>query len=167
VRRIPLGVLQEREFRLFFTGQMVSLLGDAVTPFALAWAVLDLTGSARDLGFVIAAKTAPLVVFLQGGQRAPGQVTGGATSSRHDHPATNHSQLAEPDQAVKVEPNGAVIARPVLHADDAVANKVCALFGRAKVRDHVDVDAIVASGRYTEDELLDLAADHDPGFDRS
>jgi MFS family permease len=64
VRRIPLGALQEREFRLFFTGQLVSLLGDAITPFALAWAVLDLTGSARDLGFVIAAKTAPLVVFL-------------------------------------------------------------------------------------------------------
>jgi MFS family permease len=64
VRRIPLGPLREREFRLFFTGQLVSLLGDAVTPFALAWAVLDLTGSARDLGFVIAAKTAPLVVFL-------------------------------------------------------------------------------------------------------
>ena len=64
MRRIPLGALREREFRLFFTGQLVSLLGDAVTPFALAWAVLDLTGSARDLGFVIAAKTAPLVVFL-------------------------------------------------------------------------------------------------------
>src|SRR5215471_12362012 len=64
VRRIPLGALQEREFRLFFTGQSVSLLGDAVALFALAWAVLDLTGSARDLGLVIAAKTAPLVVFL-------------------------------------------------------------------------------------------------------
>jgi MFS family permease len=64
VRRIPLGALREREFRLFFTGQLVSLLGDAVTPFALAWAVLDLTGSARDLGFVIAANTAPLVIFL-------------------------------------------------------------------------------------------------------
>jgi hypothetical protein len=64
VRRIPIGALQEREFRLFFTGQLVSLLGDAVTPFALAWAVLDLTGSARDLGFVIAANTAPLVIFL-------------------------------------------------------------------------------------------------------
>ena len=64
VRRIPLGALQEREFRLLFTGQFVSLLGDAVTLFALAWAVLDLTGSARDLGFVIAAKTAPLVIFL-------------------------------------------------------------------------------------------------------
>ncbi len=67
MRRIPLGALQEREFRLFFTGQLVSLLGDAVTPFALAWAVLDLTGSARDLGFVIAAKTAPLVIFLLAG----------------------------------------------------------------------------------------------------
>ena len=64
MRRIPLGALQEREFRLFFTGQLVSLLGDAVTPFALAWAVLDLTGSGRDLGFVMAAKTAPLVLFL-------------------------------------------------------------------------------------------------------
>ncbi|HEX3490304.1 MAG TPA: nucleotidyl transferase AbiEii/AbiGii toxin family protein [Streptosporangiaceae bacterium] len=56
---------------------------------------------------------------------------------------------------------------PVLHADDAVANKVCALFGRAEVRDYVDVDAILASGRYTENELLDLAADHDPGFEQS
>jgi hypothetical protein len=28
------------------------------------------------------------------------------------------------------------------------------------------VDAILASGRYTDDELLDLAADHDPGFDQ-
>jgi hypothetical protein len=47
---------------------------------------------------------------------------------------------------------------PVLHADDAVANKVCALFGRAEVRDYIDVDAILASGRYTEDDLVSLAA---------
>jgi MFS family permease len=64
MKRLPLGALQEREFRLFFTGQYVSLLGDAITPFALAWAVLDLTGSATDYGLVVAAKTAPLVVFL-------------------------------------------------------------------------------------------------------
>jgi MFS family permease len=64
VRRIPLEALHEREFRLFFSGQLVSLIGDAITPFALAWAVLDLTGSASDLGYVIAAKTAPLVIFL-------------------------------------------------------------------------------------------------------
>jgi hypothetical protein len=35
---------------------------------------------------------------------------------------------------------------PVLDADDAVANKVCALFGRAEVRDYIDVDAVLASG---------------------
>lgn len=35
---------------------------------------------------------------------------------------------------------------PVLHPDDAVPNKVCALFGRAEVRDYVDVDAIPVAG---------------------
>lgn len=55
---------------------------------------------------------------------------------------------------------------PVLHADDAVANKVCALFGRALPRDFLDVDAAVTSGRYTHEQLLELAADADLGFDR-
>jgi hypothetical protein len=55
---------------------------------------------------------------------------------------------------------------PVLHPDDAVANKICALFGRAEVRDYVDVDAVMSSGRYDEEELLSLAEMHDPGFDR-
>lgn len=35
---------------------------------------------------------------------------------------------------------------PVLHADDAIANKVCALFGRALPRDFLDVDAAIVSG---------------------
>ena len=56
--------LRERQFRLLFTGQIVSLFGDAVTGVALAFAVLDLTGSATDLGYVFAAKTVPLVAFL-------------------------------------------------------------------------------------------------------
>jgi hypothetical protein len=55
---------------------------------------------------------------------------------------------------------------PVLHADDAVANKVCALFGRALPRDFLDVDAAIMSGRYTREQLLELAADADGGFDR-
>jgi MFS family permease len=59
-----LGALQERQFRLLFTGQLVSLLGDAFTQVALAFAVLDLTGSATDLGIVFAAKMIPLVGFL-------------------------------------------------------------------------------------------------------
>jgi hypothetical protein len=55
---------------------------------------------------------------------------------------------------------------PVLHSDDAVANKACALFGRALPRDFLDVDAVVMSGRYTREQLLELAAEADHGFDR-
>ena len=62
--RESFGALRERQFRLLFTGQIVSLLGDAITGVALAFAVLDLTGSATDLGYVFAAKTIPLVGFL-------------------------------------------------------------------------------------------------------
>jgi hypothetical protein len=54
---------------------------------------------------------------------------------------------------------------PVLHPDDAVANKMCALFGRAEARDFLDVDAAIQSGRYTRERLLELAAAADPGFD--
>jgi hypothetical protein len=53
----------------------------------------------------------------------------------------------------------------VLHPADAVANKLCALFGRAEVRDYIDVYGVVADGRFTGDELLRMAAEHDPGFD--
>jgi MFS family permease len=63
-----LGPLAEREFRLLFTGQLVSLLGTAVAPIALAFAVLDLTGSKTDLGIVLAANWVPqLALILFGG----------------------------------------------------------------------------------------------------
>src|SRR2546422_89464 len=67
--RVPeaLRALEEREFRLFFVGQSVSLLGDGMVGVALAFAVLDLTGSASDLGYVFAARTIPLVGFLLAG----------------------------------------------------------------------------------------------------
>ena len=54
---------------------------------------------------------------------------------------------------------------PVLHPADAVANKLCALYGRAEVRDYVDVHGVLQDGRYAGDELLRLAVEHDPGFD--
>jgi Nucleotidyl transferase AbiEii toxin, Type IV TA system len=53
---------------------------------------------------------------------------------------------------------------PVLHPADVVANKLCALFGRAEVRDYIDVYGVLEDGRYTGDEMLRMAADHDPGF---
>jgi hypothetical protein len=46
-----------------------------------------------------------------------------------------------------------------------VANKVCALFGRALPRDFLDVDATLMSGKYTREQLLELAAAADRGFD--
>jgi MFS family permease len=58
------GALSERSFRLLFIGQGVSSVGDGVVPVALAFAVLDLTGSVRDLGLILAAQTLPLVLFV-------------------------------------------------------------------------------------------------------
>jgi MFS family permease len=60
-------VLRRREFRLVFGAASVSLLGDGVLPVALAFAVLDLTGSATDLGIVLAARTVALVASLLAG----------------------------------------------------------------------------------------------------
>ena len=54
---------------------------------------------------------------------------------------------------------------PVLHPDDAVGNKMAALYGRALARDFLDIDAVLASGRYTSDELIRLVEAADPGFD--
>lgn len=64
--RLPelLGALREREFRLLWVGQATSTLGDALVPVAIAFAVLDLTGSASDLGFVLAAHVGPLVALV-------------------------------------------------------------------------------------------------------
>jgi MFS family permease len=59
-----LGPLSHREFRLLFLGRAVSFFGNAMAPIALAFAVLDLTGSKSDLGLILAARTAPQVVFL-------------------------------------------------------------------------------------------------------
>jgi MFS family permease len=61
-------VLRERDFRLLLTGQTLSNLGSALVPIALAFAVLDLTGSATDLGLVLLASRLPnLVLVLAGG----------------------------------------------------------------------------------------------------
>jgi hypothetical protein len=82
---------------------------------------------------------------------------------------------ALPDHPYKVElaanwralPPVMMDVGPVLHMDDVVAGKMSALFTRAEPRDFLDVDAAVVSGRYTREQLLDLAEQADAGFDRS
>lgn len=59
--------LKERQFRLLWLGQAISALGDALVPLALTFAVLDLTGSAADLGLVFAAMFGARVIFIVAG----------------------------------------------------------------------------------------------------
>ena len=59
-----LGALSERNFRLYFFGQMTSSIGTSMTPVALSFAVLASDRSVSDLGYVLTAGTVPLVVFL-------------------------------------------------------------------------------------------------------
>jgi hypothetical protein len=54
-----LGALQERQFRLLWAGQTFSNLGSALVPIALAFAVLDLTGSATHLAWSCSPPDSP------------------------------------------------------------------------------------------------------------
>jgi MFS family permease len=67
-------LLARRDFRWFLTGQTVSLLGSAMAPVALAFAVLAAShDKATDLGVVLTAHMIPMLVFL---------LIGGATADR-------------------------------------------------------------------------------------
>ena len=65
--RSSTAALSERDFRLLWIGQTGSYLGDALVGVALAFAVLELTGSAADLGLVFAAFALPRVLFTLAG----------------------------------------------------------------------------------------------------
>ena len=56
---------------------------------------------------------------------------------------------------------------PVLDLEDAIANKISALYGRGAARDFLDVDAIRSFERYADEQLLQLSEDRDAGFDRA
>ncbi|MBB3041998.1 MFS transporter [Nocardioides soli] len=63
-----LTALRHRDFRMLVAGTTTSALGNAITPIALAFAVLDLGGSASELGLVVAAfALAEVVTTLFGG----------------------------------------------------------------------------------------------------
>jgi MFS family permease len=58
------GPLGEREFRLLLSGRTLSLFGTAMSNVAVAFAILDLTGSKADVGYVLASQQLPKAVFL-------------------------------------------------------------------------------------------------------
>jgi MFS family permease len=66
--------LKHRNFRLFFVGQLVSLIGTWMNNTASGWLVYQLTGSKALLGVVAAASSAPMLLF---------STWGGSLADRH------------------------------------------------------------------------------------
>ena len=62
--RSAASMMRRRNFALFFSGRCISFLGNAMAPVALAFAVLQISGSASALGIVLAARMVPNVLFL-------------------------------------------------------------------------------------------------------
>src|ERR1041384_1552347 len=82
-RRVGLGhllwrhtfaALRHRNFRLFFAGQLVSLIGTWMQNTAQGWLVYQLTGSKMLLGVVAAVGSTPMMLF---------SIWGGSVADRH------------------------------------------------------------------------------------
>jgi MFS family permease len=72
-RPVLLLPLRLRDFRLVFTGETISLIGDQFHFVALAWLTLQLTGSGLALGTVLMVAAVPRAIFM---------LVGGALSDR-------------------------------------------------------------------------------------
>jgi len=70
-----LQAFRSRDFRLLWTGQAISLLGDTAFIVALGWRTFTLTGSPRSLGYVLT---------LQGVGMLSTVLVGGALADRYD-----------------------------------------------------------------------------------
>jgi MFS family permease len=68
-----LALLRERDLGRLFVARFVSAFGSAMAPIAMAFGVLELTGSATAVGVVIAAETGAAALF---------QLLGGALADR-------------------------------------------------------------------------------------
>ena len=56
--------LADRDYRIFWGGESISVLGDQFHFVALAWLVLQLTGSGLALGTVLTAAAIPRVILI-------------------------------------------------------------------------------------------------------
>ncbi len=59
-----LRVLRHKDFKYLFLGQSASVIGDRVVVVAIALFVTQTTGSASDLGLILASQALPLVALL-------------------------------------------------------------------------------------------------------
>src|SRR5246127_221585 len=80
LRRLPVGgvawkqtfrALRHRNYRLFFWGQLVSLIGTWMQQTAMSWFVYEITNSKFLLGAIAAVGSAPMMLFaIWGGSLA-------------------------------------------------------------------------------------------------
>ncbi len=63
-RKSPLSILANRDFRLLWLGESISLLGDQFYLIALPWLTLQLTGSGLALGTVLMVAGIPRALFM-------------------------------------------------------------------------------------------------------
>lgn len=63
IRRDTFASLANPNFRLYFGGQAISMVGTWMQAVAQSWLVLQLTGSGTALGFVVALQTLPVLLF--------------------------------------------------------------------------------------------------------
>src|SRR5215475_11479253 len=72
--RQTFSALRHRNFRLFFAGQLISLIGTWMQNTAQGWLVYQLTGSKLWLGVVAAVGSTPMMLF---------SIWGGSVADRH------------------------------------------------------------------------------------
>lgn len=69
--RAGLALLRRRDFARLFSAYLITHTGSAMAPIALAFGVLELTGSTRDAAWVVAAPvTAQILILMVGGAMA-------------------------------------------------------------------------------------------------
>lgn len=62
--RLRATILGNRDFRLLWTGQTISAIGDQIFPIAIALKIVHGGGSAGDLGLVLVGRSLAMVLFL-------------------------------------------------------------------------------------------------------
>src|ERR1700704_3085282 len=59
----PVSPMQSRNYRLYFSGQLVSVPGTWLQTVAQAWLVLELSSSGSALGVTVALQTVPVLLL--------------------------------------------------------------------------------------------------------
>jgi len=62
--RTPVAALRHRDFSIYWSGSVLSLVGSQFTSVAMAWQIYELTNSPLELGLLGLARGAPMLVLL-------------------------------------------------------------------------------------------------------